>query len=96
MGQLRNAAGQFSGGVMGAFMSDREARMGWRAVSSSNVAEVGYDAETSTLGVRFLNGSEYEYYNVPEMDFEGLVNATSVGKYLHFYIKGSFPYERVG
>jgi hypothetical protein len=65
-------------------------------VSSSNVAEIGYDESTQTVYVRFLNGSLYGYKNVPVHEFEGLKNAPSVGSYLHRNYKNVYPYERIG
>ena len=81
-GQMRDVGGRFLGGALSAFLGDREGRMQWRGVSSSNVSAVGYDDETQTMGVRFLNGSEYEYFNVDHDTYTALVNATSVGKML--------------
>ncbi len=66
------------------------------AVVSSNVESIGYDEGTQTLRVRFLNGSEYDYKNVPVMEFEQLKNAQSVGSYMNRNIKGSYAYEKVG
>ena len=79
--------------------------MEWKAVESSQISEVGYDAESSTLGIRFKAGkrgksgqqvsehdfvSEYHYQNVkPEM-YQSLLNAESVGKYFGEFIK-PFP-----
>lgn len=65
-------------------------------VVSSNVESIGYDEATQTLRVRFLNGSEYDYKNVPIMEFEQLNNAQSVGSYLNRNIKGNYAYEKVG
>jgi hypothetical protein len=39
--------------------------MEYFAVSSSTIQSVGYDAETMTLAVGFVNGTEYHYYGVP-------------------------------
>ncbi|NKB32146.1 MAG: KTSC domain-containing protein [Pseudomonadales bacterium] len=64
------------------------------SVSSSNVAAVGYDVENETVYVQFLNGSEYIYKGVPQHDFDGLLNAPSVGSYLHRNFKNVYPYER--
>lgn len=50
-------------------------------VSSSNLASVGYEPETATLEVEFLNGSIYQHFNVPEYVFEGLMNEPSKGSY---------------
>ena len=62
-------------------------------VTSSNIAAVGHDG--TDLFVKFLNGSEYKYYNVPEAIYEELKNAGSVGQYLNQNIKGSFGFEKV-
>lgn len=64
-------------------------------VSSSNVESVGYDEDNQTAYVRFLNGTLYCYKGVPKHEFEGLINAPSVGSYLHRNFKNIFPYERI-
>jgi hypothetical protein len=64
-------------------------------VSSSNVESVGYDEENQITYVRFLNGTLYCYKGVPKHEFEGLLNAPSVGSYLHRNFKNIFPYERI-
>jgi hypothetical protein len=65
-------------------------------VSSSNVAEIGYDAEGQIVHVRFLNGSLYIYKDVPQFVYDGLLNASSVGSYLHRNFKNVYAYERIG
>jgi KTSC domain len=69
--------------------------MNRQAVSSSNVASVGYDPQSNTLEVGFLSGGVYQYYGVPSGIFRGLVGASSVGSYLHHHVKGIFRYRRV-
>ncbi len=64
-------------------------------VSSSNVAEVGYEEQSQIVYVRFLNGSLYAYKGVPEHEFNELLNAPSVGSYLHKNYKNFYPYERI-
>ena len=64
-------------------------------VISSNVESVGYDATAQIVHVRFLNGSEYIYKGVPQHEFEGLLNAPSVGSYLHRNYKNIYPHERI-
>lgn len=71
--------------------------MDYVSVSSSHVAAVGYESETSTLGVRFLDGSEYHYFGVPEDIFAGVQSAASVGTYLDQYVKkAGYSYSKVG
>lgn len=65
-------------------------------VSSSNIASIGYDAMSEILEVEFNNGAVYQYYNVPERLYNGLMEADSKGRYFDSYIKkGGFRYSRV-
>ena len=64
------------------------------SVSSSNLDTVGY--EKGTLYVRFKNGSLYSYSGVPEYVYNELVNASSKGRYLATYVKGHYPYSKIG
>ncbi|GHS87094.1 hypothetical protein AGMMS49957_06380 [Synergistales bacterium] len=65
------------------------------AVSSSNVAAIGYDWANQILYVQFTNNMLYNYKGVPVGEFEGLQSAPSIGSYLHRNIKNLYPYERV-
>lgn len=64
-------------------------------VSSSNVDSVGYDNDSSLLYVRFTSGALYTYVSVPIFEFEGLINAPSIGTYLNRNIKGAYAYQRI-
>ena len=66
-----------------------------QAVSSSNVAEVGYDEGQRTLEVLFHSGAIYQYFEVPPQIFTELLQTSSVGKYLNTNVKGNFRYARV-
>ena len=57
-------------------------------VSSSNIASIGYDG--STLHIRFHSGGLYAYYNVPSGIYNGLMSASSKGRYFHANIKGRY------
>jgi hypothetical protein len=61
--------------------------MNYVTVDSSTISAVAYDETTSTLGVRFKNGSEYEYSSVPESVFRGICSASSAGKYFAQNVK---------
>lgn len=56
-------------------------------VVSSNVAEIGYDVVTNSLEVLFRNGAVYQYFNVPYAVYEGLLSASSVGRYFDVNVK---------
>lgn len=63
-------------------------------VSSSNLSSVGY--ENGTLYIAFNSGGVYSYSNVPVSVYEGLMSASSHGKYFHAHIKNNYPYRRIG
>ena len=65
-------------------------------VSSSNVADIGYDPETQVLEVGFLSGSVYQYFSVPPDVHEEFMNASSMGKFLNQRIKPFYAFSRVG
>ena len=65
-------------------------------VASSNVRSVGYSEPAQTLEVEFLNGSVYQYYNVPEFIYSQLMRSDSKGGFLHREVKNFYPYSRVG
>lgn len=64
-------------------------------VTSSNVAEIGYDEASSTLEVAFKNSGIYQYFDVPKKEYESLLGASSIGQYLNQNIKGKYRYARV-
>lgn len=63
-------------------------------VQSSNLKKVVYFAETGLLHVHFNNGSIYYYYKIPKPIFDGLLAASSKGKYFISKIKDKYPFER--
>ena len=69
--------------------------MNRQPVVSSNVAEVGYDEKIQVLEVMFTNGSVYQYFDVPQQIYQGLIAASSVGTYLNENIKGNYRYSRI-
>jgi hypothetical protein len=67
-----------------------------RAIASSNVVAVEYDAMIHTLTVEFRSGAVYAYYGVPESLYRELLAAqphpwSAVG----WIIRG-YPYRRLG
>ena len=66
------------------------------SVSSSNLSSVGYDADTQTLEIEFLNGTIYQYFNVPPSVYDGLMKANSHGKYFHSNIReAGYSYRKM-
>jgi len=65
------------------------------AVQSSNIRSVGYDPGSSTLQVEFSSGSVCQYLNVPKDEYEGLMRASSKGRYFNTNIKGEYQDVKV-
>ncbi len=64
-------------------------------VVSSNVAQIGYDENERMVYVRFNNGMLYTYKEVPLIEYEGLINAPSIGSYINKNFKNVYSYERI-
>lgn len=66
-----------------------------KPVQSSNIASIGYDENSSTLEVEFLNNSIYQYFDVPHHIYRGLMQSDSQGQFLAQNIKGVYRYSKV-
>jgi hypothetical protein len=66
-----------------------------QTVASSNIASIGYDADSQTVEIAFLNGGVYQYFDVPQHVYEELMSASSHGQYLAQNIKGAYRYSKV-
>jgi KTSC domain len=65
-------------------------------VSSSNLKAIGYDPETRTLEVEFLNGGLYSYSGVPAAIHASLMSASSHGSYFDTHVKkGGYPFKKI-
>jgi hypothetical protein len=56
-------------------------------VESSNIQAVGYDPDCQLLEVEFKSGGVYQYADVPQGEYDGMMAAASKGKYLAVNIK---------
>ena len=66
-----------------------------KRVESEMLEAVGYDANLRILEVIFNTGDKYRYKEVPAFEYDGLMNAESIGRYMHKRIIGRYPFERV-
>lgn len=69
--------------------------MNRQSVTSSNIASIGYDADSQTLEIEFLNGGVYQYFDVPQHVYKEIMSANSHGQYLAQNIKGIYRYSKV-
>jgi hypothetical protein len=66
------------------------------AVSSSNIAAVGYDFDSATLRIQFLHGGVYDYQGVSSEVYDELMAAGSKGQYFDKFIKkGGYPFSKI-
>lgn len=62
---------------------------------SSVIAAATYNSSTSTLRIRFVSGSVYDYKKVPETIFNTFKEAASRGTFLNHHIKGKYKFKRI-
>ena len=66
-------------------------------VESSNLASVGYEADSCTLEIEFHSGGVYHYFGVPLDVYQGLMSASSKGQFFDRNIKkAGYQYARLG
>lgn len=69
------------------------------SVSSSNLSSVGWEADegstSGTLEVEFRQGMIYQYVNVPEWAYQGLLFSRSPGRYLREQIVDQYEGQRI-
>ena len=61
-------------------------------VESSVISAVGY---SRVLEIEFESGRVYQYYDVQQDVFDGMVNAESKGRYFNAHIRGKFDYQEI-
>lgn len=58
-----------------------------KPLPSATIHSVGYEVATQTLHIVFHSGAVYEYANVPEDVYVGLLRAPSHGAYFAAHIR---------
>lgn len=61
-----------------------------RPVNSSNIASVGFDPDRNVLEIEFKSGGIYQYLDVPQIVFNNLERASSVGRYFSEHIRDQY------
>lgn len=64
-------------------------------VESSNLKAIGYDQENAILEIEFKDGSAYEYYDVPQYEYDGFMSAGSKGKYAYANIYKRYRQQKI-
>lgn len=63
-------------------------------VSSSNIDAYGYDPDRKVLRVLFLNGGQYDYFDVPPAVWRSWQRAASKGRFHYYNIRYAYVYRR--
>jgi hypothetical protein len=73
-----------------------------KAVESSQLKSVGYDAEKQICEIEFNGGAIYQYFDVPPEKYEALVigpeqspEKHSVGRYFNQNFRGKFKFAKL-
>jgi hypothetical protein len=66
-----------------------------QAVSSANLAQVGFNAETNQIRVLFNSGATYEYDRCTQDEADEIIAAASPNDAFADILKGLKPYRRV-
>jgi hypothetical protein len=59
-------------------------------VQSSNLKAVGYDNDSQTMAVQFLNGNIYHYDAVPQSVYDNFMADDSKGSFFSKFVRGKF------
>jgi KTSC domain len=69
-----------------------------RPVTSSNIASIGWEADSQgegTMEVQFKSGHVYAYHEVPESVYQSALGASSVGKFIASEVVDHFEHTRL-
>ena len=70
------------------------AKIEMKAVESSLLDEVGYDAEKHVLKVKLDSGETFKYMKVPQATYKKLMKAKSKGEFFTKHIKDKFETKK--
>jgi hypothetical protein len=65
------------------------------AVESTTMKSVGYQAREKTLEIEFQSGMVYQYLDVPQEVYEGLLQEGSKGQYFNREIRDAYECVRM-
>ena len=66
------------------------------SVESACIASIAFCIEENVLQLEFRNGLAYEYLGVPASLYTDLLSAQSKGAFVTRFIRGQFPFRRLG
>lgn len=67
----------------------------YNIIQSSNIVESIYDLESQTMTIKFKNGTEYQYTDIPHKVYTQFRMAESQGKYFGSEISKKYDYKKI-
>lgn len=64
-------------------------------IDSRLIRSVGYEPETETLEVEFKNSGLYRYMNVPQTEYDAMMEAESQGSYFLKQVRDAYTCLRL-
>jgi len=61
-------------------------------LDSAAIKFVDYDPMTRDLDVIFTTGRHYAYFDVPQSEYDALMEASSTGEYVNTHIRGKYGF----
>jgi KTSC domain-containing protein len=67
----------------------------WHILASTMLRAVAYDPDTRELRVRFTNGTNYRYFDVPADVVESLLDPpdASPGRFFNDHVRDAFEFQ---
>ena len=65
------------------------------SIESSHISGAYYDLDSSILYFRFKDGSIFEYYDVPEYEYQEFISSDSKGTYAHKNIYKNYKQNKI-
>ena len=62
---------------------------------STVIRKIYYDPEIKTLTIAYVSGQTYVYRDVPETVYKELKASRVKGRYLRFFVKDKYAFEKV-
>ena len=63
--------------------------------TSSNIIGIGYDNSRQILEIEFVGGAVFQYFDVSEETYQGLITSESVGRHFQTYIKSQYSFTKL-
>jgi hypothetical protein len=67
----------------------------YKPMPSTVITSILYDKLTALLTVSYVSGQTYVYHDVPETIYKELKASLVKGRYLQYFVKGHYKFEKI-